>query len=808
MSRRRTYARLSLIVAIVAALMLTGASSAFAAPNVPTMSFDDLRQALTTTGPLQGYMRTVVNEPLSGSDITTIDLTVEAVPLSGTAYDTNSLIAFEASAAVASGMSGSPIYVHTAGGDKLIGAVSYGSAFTIGGGGLATPIEAMSRIETQRGSAVVPLSRPVISSNGVYNKVIVAPNPQDYAGAAAEGAFVARPLATVSLGGLRTTSAGYKAFAKNLAARGITPASEILPLGGTAAEPSFSAEMTGGASVGVWASRGDLWYGGIGTVTYVNGNNLLAFGHPAFQTGTTALDMTNASVEKIWQSSDTPFKLADPGALCGAITQDRSAGILGKLGTYANETTITARAIDADGVETETSSTVYVPRQLFTTGFADSSLAGVAAYMAGSKLYDASSQSGSAHTTTTVVVKDTHDTTFTITIPNFSDSSYDIAYDASYDVQNAISTLQSTLEWGTDKLTVVSIDLVGEYSTQRKLGTIVDVAAPNGLKVGDNRIVVSALVYGQEDTATVNATLTIPAGTAVGGSVSAYAMGYGDDEMSNILTSFGMNLGVNDSGGRQSIAQLSHGLNETLPNNTIEIVFSPAQTSSGFSEDGPTKPLSTKPIVVDVPAEWPTSGSADVNVTTINAQVDPNPIDYDDWADISGVVNGPSSDTTVTLYATTAGGSETLLATTTATLVDGELAFDFAPETSFTTNTTFRVHVDGDGSWSGADTTVQLGVRAITSLRTSASTIRRGRTVKLTASVFPATSAGGTVVFERLSGKRWVRIASKTLVRSGSSAVASVTWKPGKGKQKVRARYLGGTYNYGNTTGTRTITVR
>ena len=42
-------------------------------------------------------------------------------------------------------MSGSPVYVDDGGVDKLIGALSYGSDFTIGGMFLATPVEYMTR---------------------------------------------------------------------------------------------------------------------------------------------------------------------------------------------------------------------------------------------------------------------------------------------------------------------------------------------------------------------------------------------------------------------------------------------------------------------------------------------------------------------------------------------------------------------------------------------------------------------------------------------------------------------------------------
>ena len=93
------------------------------------------------------------------------------------------------------------------------------------------------------------------------------------------------------------------------------------------------------------------------------------------------------------------------------------------------------------------------------------------------------------------------------------------------------------------------------------------------------------------------------------------------------------------------------------------------------------------------------------------------------------------------------------------------------------------------------------------SFKTSAASVRSGSTVTLSASVFPASSAGGSVVFERASGKKWIKIAEKTLGASGPKATASSKWKPGRGSFKVRARYLGGTFNAATTSGSTLIKV-
>ncbi|MDR3687386.1 MAG: hypothetical protein P4L93_10565 [Coriobacteriia bacterium] len=795
---KRSVARLLLIVAAVAALTMAFASAALAAPTVPIMTFNDLRTALGS-GPLDGYMATVVQ----GSDIATIPLKVLAVPKTGDAYDEGSLITFDATGSViaqyggiVAGMSGSPVYVKTASGDKLVGAVSYGDYFTLGGRGLATPIEAMSKIETDHATDVVPMSAPVITSSGVINKIIIAPDPQDYSAEAAAGAFVAKPLGSVFIGGMKPTSTMYKALAQDLTAHGVSLVNIEAPLSSGGSGPLFSTEMTAGASVAALAARGDMIVGGAGTVTYVNGNNVLAFGHPAYWSGATSLYMANAWIESVWPSSYEAYKVWDAGAVNGVITQDRRSGVLGKLGAVANETTITATATDRESHAT-TSSTVYIPRQLFSNGMADGSMAAAAVYMAGYNLYDQSLLAGSAYTTTTVDVADGKGSSYEVVIPNHIDSP-DTVYDASMDSEMAIDDLQSVLQWGNEDLRILSVRLEGTYSAKHERATIVGVEAPNGVKIGANRVNVQAIVYGQEATQTIATTLTVPAGTALGGTISATSLdtGSSDDQTDSEAPV-----------ARTTIAGEVKDLNNSLPQSTVAVTFQPSlsgQDSSSF-----TKPPSTTPITANTVTQWPITGYAETDVTQINILDASGSISFGDWPYIVGEIDGPSDPTTVTVYATQAGSSvETLIDTTQPTLSDGSLEFEFFDLPPIYTNTTYRVHVDATPGNSGADTYVTVGVKAPVSLRTSAGHIKPGRTVGLTASVYPNTAAGGTVVFERLSGKKWLKLASKTLAVSGSYAKASYSWKPGKGTQKVRARYLGGTYNAANTSGTKAVLVK
>jgi hypothetical protein len=188
----------------------------------------------------------------------------------------------------------------------------------------------------------------------------------------------------------------------------------------------------------------------------------------------------------------------------------------------------------------------------------------------------------------------------------------------------------------------------------------------------------------------------------------------------------------------------------------------------------------------------------------------PSTVNYGGFAEgIVGVVDGPSAPQEVSIFTRTAGSStETLVATTTATPFDGQLVFELPLMSTYRTNTYFRIHVDATDSSTGADQTVMLGVRAPVSIKASSTKVAKGKSVTLSASVAPGTTAGGKVVFERASGKKWIAIATKTLGAAGSKSTASTSWKPGAGKYKVRARYLGGTYNVTNSSGAVTITVK
>lgn len=824
MHLRERSAGVLIFAALVAALALAIPSIAAAAPTEPTLGLVGLQAKLESApaSSVPGYFKTVVK----GSTIVTIPVTVEAISGDPSAPD-DALIMFEASGplidhfgGIVAGMSGSPIYVSDGGVDKLIGAVSYGDYFTLNGTGLATPIEAMSELEQYPPvpAAQTPLVRPIITAGTVVKRVIVASDPQDYRAEAAQGAFVAKSLNSVLVGGIAPGTRMYKALAATMASRGV----DIEPLGinpGSVASfggVPFSTDLTAGAAIAEMSAYGDMWVGGIGTVTYANPSNVLAFGHPAYYTGPSHLFMTNAWIDGIWNSSYDPFKVGRPGALRGTITQDRGAGVLGKLDEYTSELTVTAEATDIDTGKVSTS-TVIMPRQFMNSPDGNPEYLAAAAYIAGSKLFDVGNPSGSAATTATIKVSDGTNL-YTIVLPNVWDDQSDIAYTAVGDIENAVWSLSAALDWG-EPLDIQSIDLQSSFSTAHNDADIVDVDTPHGLKTGANPVRVSFLRYGIAATQTVDCTITIPAGMPLDGTLKAQSVSYMGDFGSSGATltpngSIAIIISGPGGGGnttRESVGQIVSDIYQTVPNNVLTVSYSAGNSGPGNSYADMPVGLAAIPhgaVETTLATPWALTDSAENDVNTLSAHVFPAAIPYGGQCIVAGPLDSAPAGTIVSIYGTTAGGgTEALLATTTAEDFGGGDIGYAATLGPLTANTSLRVHIDASEGLTQGEAHVTAKVQARVGMKASAKALKLGKNVTLTASVTPTSTAGGTATFQYYRNKKWTKISTKTLALSGSGSRAVVSWTPPVGTWSVRVMYGGGVRNIGTASSATTIKV-
>ena len=234
------------------------------------------------------------------------------------------------STGIIQGMSGSPVYID----GKLIGAVAYGFSFSKEPIAGITPIEEMLAVERapaepKAGAVAAPPLRDDLSQAELSETFLraLASRPAEKASGAAispldmplvfsgfsAGAFE-RARAFFAPSGFRAVRAGTGA--------GQTPAADA-PAGPSVRE---------GDAVGVQLIGGDLDLSAVGTATYVDGNKVLAFGHPLYNLGAVEYGLTRADVIAVMPSLESSFKLATAGPVIGRFTQDRTAGAAGEIG--------------------------------------------------------------------------------------------------------------------------------------------------------------------------------------------------------------------------------------------------------------------------------------------------------------------------------------------------------------------------------------------------------------------------------------------------------------------------------------------
>jgi hypothetical protein len=254
-------------------------------------------------------------------------------------------------AGVIAGMSGSPVYVD----GKMIGAVAFSFPYAKEAIAGITPIGEMLAIPTDKGPAPEGRSGPPVPFTASLSLERLLEIHKD-AFSAPEG-FSAQGQALVPLK-IPLMFGGFSSRAIDAA----TPFFSRLGFqpvkgggGGQAAEKKLAPDLTlrEGDPVTVQLVDGDLDLSAVGTVTYVDGNNILAFGHPLYNLGPVDYGMAKAKIITVVPTLDNSFKLAATGAPVGAFTQDRSSGARGELGRAPKFVPMNVRMLGAGGAVRE-----------------------------------------------------------------------------------------------------------------------------------------------------------------------------------------------------------------------------------------------------------------------------------------------------------------------------------------------------------------------------------------------------------------------------------------------------------------------
>lgn len=248
---------------------------------------------------MKGHLLTV----LQGSEPAKLPLeVVSVIPLKGAVGHSVLVRLLAEGMGVAQGMSGSPVYIQ----GRLAGAVGAGWNFSDHNMALVTPIEDMCRVFDWPDQPL-SLKRPLLGSFDL------APR--------------SAPLSLSGLDG-RALPALERALGVSVVPSRLTASGELrVREGGAALSP--------GDALAVLLAWGDVELASTGTVTATSKDGrFLAFAHPFLSRGAVNFPAARAWVHATIDSREFPFKLASPMELVGTVTQDRAAGIGGRLGAF------------------------------------------------------------------------------------------------------------------------------------------------------------------------------------------------------------------------------------------------------------------------------------------------------------------------------------------------------------------------------------------------------------------------------------------------------------------------------------------
>ena len=109
-----------------------------------------------------------------------------------------------------------------------------------------------------------------------------------------------------------------------------------------------NAVLQPGSPVGVAMSIGDFTFGSMGTVTAVDGNRVLAFGHSYTHRGNVNYFMTDADVISTIHGPTSGMKLGNVQGIIGRVNKDRQDGIGGILGQFPQTVPVIVTVHDKD----------------------------------------------------------------------------------------------------------------------------------------------------------------------------------------------------------------------------------------------------------------------------------------------------------------------------------------------------------------------------------------------------------------------------------------------------------------------------
>ena len=267
---------------------------------------------------------------------------------------------------VAGGMSGSPMYID----GRLMGAISLGGFNQRERSNLCgvTPIELMIKVAkrgmqpnlTYEGAQLFNLdSAAAIQDYGLDmgpsllgdGKIAQTPTTLDerlfdsisHAPSRIRSAQLSLPITFPSLNSeaMRIVKPLFDKF-------NLTP---VQAAGG--GSPVKQSPVEEGQIIGTEYVRGDVSLFGYGTITYIDGNELLAYGHSGSGEGNVNLPLSGGYVHFIFPSRSRSSKIASPTQPIGTLVQDRDPAIAGIIGRHPSYIPVNLNVQTTDGKQHE-----------------------------------------------------------------------------------------------------------------------------------------------------------------------------------------------------------------------------------------------------------------------------------------------------------------------------------------------------------------------------------------------------------------------------------------------------------------------
>ena len=311
---------------------------------------------------MTGYGLTV----LAGTEIVRFDVEIVSVDvgrvpgrdvilarISGHDLDVSGVIA---------GMSGSPIFVHTPEGDRMVGALAYGYYFQkplgfgplcgiqpitqmLAAAGIGSPFRPATRLAERRGSRDAARFMSALSKTGgpAFEKAAAAISfgTLDRGDRSPDARAGLRPLP------LPLSAPGTSRFASRLKTLGVESPWLPVEMAGASTAPAAAATGQGaapwtpadldgdvrlapGSTLVVPMVTGDVNYTSLGTVTDVVDGTVIGFGHPMFGRGRVNFPMGTGYVHTVVAGMDLSFKSGCLLKVTGALTADDYAAVSGR----------------------------------------------------------------------------------------------------------------------------------------------------------------------------------------------------------------------------------------------------------------------------------------------------------------------------------------------------------------------------------------------------------------------------------------------------------------------------------------------